>query len=169
MTGLHGYADTTRRVLRMEGAEARDVLQNVVTNDVGRLAPGHAVYSALLTPQGKYLADFLLVEAADGAILIDADAGQAPGLAQRLKMYCLRRDARLTGEAGLGVALLWGAARPAAPEGALLLPDPRHAALGWRLYAPDPAAALAAIGAAQAAPADYDAQTGSCRGRGRRC
>ncbi|HSF95544.1 MAG TPA: folate-binding protein [Thermohalobaculum sp.] len=157
MTGLRGFADSGRTVLRMEGRDARDVLQNVVTNDLGRLGAGRAVYAALLTPQGKYLFDFMLVAAPDGTLLIDADAGQAAALAGRLKMYCLRRDARVAGETGLGVALVWGAGVPEVPEGAILVPDPRNPALGWRLYAGDAAAALAATGAEAAGAGDYDA------------
>ncbi|HUF86851.1 MAG TPA: folate-binding protein [Thermohalobaculum sp.] len=156
MTGLQGFVDHERAVLRMEGAEVRAVLQNTVTNDIGRLAPGRAVYAALLTPQGKYLFDFLLVEAADGAVLVDTPAARAEALGQRLKMYCLRRDARIGGAAGLGVALAWGGA-PAAAGDAIVVPDPRNPALGWRLYAADPAAALAAAGAAQASPAAWQA------------
>jgi len=157
VSGLQGFVDEGRRLLRMQGGDARDVLQNVVTNDLGRLAPGRAVYAALLTPQGKYLADFFLIDAPDGALLIDADAGQAAALALRLKMYCLRRDARIAEAPELGIALLWGGEAPVAPEGTLLLPDPRHTALGWRLYATDPAAALAATGAAPADRAAHDA------------
>ena len=144
MSGLQGFVDTDRTVLRMEGADARAGLQNVVTNDVDKVARDRAVYAALLTPQGKYLFDFFLVEAADGTLLIDCHAGQAPALAGRLKMYCLRRDARITGEAGLGVALIWGEGAPHC-EG--LAADPRYPALGWRLYVPDPAAALVELGA----------------------
>ena len=154
MSGLQGFVDCQRSVLRMEGADARDVLQNIVTNDIGRVAPGRAVYAALLTPQGKYLFDFLLVEGPDGALLIDADASRAEALAQRLKMYCMRRDARMTGAAGLGVALVWGG-QPVA--GGLIVPDPRTAALGWRIYAADPDTALAATGAALTDRAAYDA------------
>jgi folate-binding protein YgfZ len=154
MSGLQGFVDRERTVLRMAGADVRDVLQNVVTNDLDRLAPGRAVYAALLTPQGKYLFDFLLVEGPDGALLIDCAANRAEALAQRLRMYCMRRDAAVTGEAGLGVALVWGGTMP---EGEMIVPDPRAAALGWRIYAADPAAALAAIGAAEADRAAYDA------------
>ena len=71
MSGLRGFVDETRTVLRMTGADARAVLQNVVTNDVDRVGLGRAVYAALLTPQGKYLFDFFLLEAPDGAVLID--------------------------------------------------------------------------------------------------
>jgi hypothetical protein len=151
MSKLQGFVDRGRSVLRMAGADVRDVLQNVITNDVGLVAPGNAVYAALLTPQGKYLFDFLLIEGPGGVLLIDIAADRAEALAQRLKMYCLRRDATVTGEAGLGVALVWGGPVPeAAPSEGLVVPDPRAAALGCRIYAADPAAALAATGAARA-------------------
>ena len=154
MTGLQGFADESRAVLRMAGEDARAVLQNVVTNDVARVAPGRAVYAALLTPQGKYLFDFLLLEGLDGSILIDTAAARAAELAGRLKMYCLRRDARVEADAGLGVALVWGDGPPA---GDLVVADPRDPALGWRIYATDPSAALTAAGIATATRADYDA------------
>ncbi|MDT8344059.1 MAG: folate-binding protein [Thermohalobaculum sp.] len=146
MPKLKGFIDHDRRVLRMTGADARAVLQGVVSNDVARLAPGRAVYAALLSPQGKYLFDFFLVAAGD-AILIDVAAGRADALAARLRMYCLRRDARIEAEPGLAVALIWGEGPP--PDSAL--PDPRLPELGWRLYAPAPA--LDAV--APATPGDY--------------
>ncbi len=154
MSGLQGFVDTTRRVLRMEGTDVRDVLQNVVTNDIAGVTPGRAVYAALLTPQGKFLFDFLLIEGPDGALLIDTAADRAAALTQRLKMYCMRRNAAVTGEAGLGVALVWG---EGAPDAELAVRDPRCEALGWRIYAPDPGVALARAGAAEAGRAAYDA------------
>jgi len=157
MSGYQGFVDERHTVLRMAGADVPEVLQNVVTNDIDRLAPGCAVYAALLTPQGKYLSDFILVAAPDGAVLIDVAAAQAAVLARRLGMYCLRRNARVTGEAGLGVAMIWGAAHEPAAGEALVVPDPRAPALGWRLYAADPRAALAQTGAAEAERAAYDA------------
>ena len=114
-----------RKVLRIGGAERLHFLQGLVTNDLARLKDG-LVWAAILTPQGKYLADFFLKDEGE-AILLDAEAGQAPGLAQRLGMYRLRADVTI-GESGLGVRTGTGPA----PEGAL--PDPRHPAMGWRLY-----------------------------------
>jgi folate-binding protein YgfZ len=164
-----GFVDQARAVLRMAGAAARDVLQGVVTNDVDGLAPGRAVYAALLSPQGKYLFDFFLLDGGpDGgeAVLIDVARDRAQALAARLKMYCLRRDARVEGESGLGVALLWPEgqipgghpeAPPLAPNRGIVVPDPRVGALGWRLYAEEPQIALADTGAAPAALGDYDA------------
>ncbi|OBY24245.1 CAF17-like 4Fe-4S cluster assembly/insertion protein YgfZ [Leisingera sp. JC1] len=114
-----------RRILRLTGADAKSFLQGLVTNNVDRL-DGGLVYAALLTPQGKYLADFFL--AADGdAVLLDVEASLAEGLMKRLNMYRLRADVQvemtdLQVQRGTGEA----------PDGALM--DPRHAGLGWRLY-----------------------------------
>ena len=114
-----------RRVYRITGKDRETFLQNLVTNDVGRLKDG-LVWTALLSPQGKYLADFFLVP--DGeAILLDVDADLGPGLAQRLGMYLLRADARIE-ETDMDVARGTGAA----PDGAF--GDPRHPDLGWRAY-----------------------------------
>ncbi len=115
----------TRTVLEISGADAEQFLQGLVTNDVGKLDNG-PVYAALLTPQGKYLADFFLVRRGD-AILLDVDAGLAPDLARRLAMYKLRADV-IVDETALKVRRGTGAA----PEGAVA--DPRHPAMGWRLY-----------------------------------
>ena len=143
-----------RSVLRMEGGDARTVLQGIVTNDMDRLGPDRLVYAALLTPQGKYLFDFFLFPAEDGAVLIDVAADRAAALAQRLSMYCLRRDARVAGAAGLQVAAVWGIEPKPAGE-ARVFADPRDAALGWRVYAPDVDAALADVPRAESA--DYAA------------
>lgn len=117
-----------RKLIRVTGADRVDFLQNLVTNDVAGLADG-LVYTALLTPQGKLIADFFLVPDGDG-ILIDVAKDVAAPLAQRLSMYKLRS----------AVALDWDARHVAqgvgdAPEGAW--PDPRHPSLGWRHYGDD--------------------------------
>lgn len=115
----------TRKVLRASGKDTRTFLQGLITNDIERLADG-LVYAALLTPQGKYRADFFLVPDGDD-ILIDVAAELAPGLLQALSMYKLRSDVALaeteiTVTRGLGTA----------PEGAF--DDPRHPSMGWRGY-----------------------------------
>ncbi len=112
-----------RTVLKISGADATKFLQDLVTNDVRQ---DGLIYAALLTPQGKYLFDFFLLEQ-DGHWLLDIKTDRAAALAQRLAMYRLRADVGISDsemkvQRGLG----------AVPEGAF--PDPCHAALGWRLY-----------------------------------
>lgn len=115
----------SRSIFRLSGEDTRDFLQGLVTNDVTRLDEG-LVYAALLTPQGKYLADFFLVP--DGTdVLLDVDASLAAMLLPRLTMYKLR--AKVTIEA---TELQVKRGTGAQPDGAFA--DPRHSALGWRLY-----------------------------------
>lgn len=114
-----------RRILQITGSDREHFLQGLVTNDIRRLGQG-ILYAALLRPQGKYLADFLLVGRPD-RILIDVDDSLAEILAKRLAMYRLRADVQI-GDSGLKVFRGTGPA----PDGAL--PDPRDPALGWRLY-----------------------------------
>lgn len=114
-----------RTVYRISGNDHVTFLQNLVTNDVGKVKDS-LVWAALLTPQGKYLADFFLVPDIDG-ILLDVDKGLAPGLAQRLNMYRLRANVTIA-ETDIDVAR----GVDDTPEGAF--PDPRDPSLGWRAY-----------------------------------
>lgn len=114
-----------RAVVAVAGSDREGFLQNLVTNDVGT-ARGALAYAALLTPQGKYLADFFLL-GEEGRILLDVAEPLAGSLLQRLSMYRLRADVGLE-----PTSLLVRRGTGPAPAGAL--PDPRHPALGWRLY-----------------------------------
>ena len=116
---------TARQVFEVTGEDRVDFLQNLVTNDVARLTEG-LVWTALLTPQGKYLADFFLVPA-EHAILIDVAVSLAPGLVQRLSMYKLRADVQIE---TLDIVVAQGMGD--VPEGAFA--DPRDPRLGWRAY-----------------------------------
>ncbi len=120
---------TARKVLKIGGDDRKSFLEGLVTNEVDRAADG-LVYAAILTPQGKYLADFFLLETEE-AYLLDADAEQAPALAQRLNMYKLRADVTIE-DSGLYVER--GMGTP--PEDAFM--DPRHPDLGWRRYTDTP-------------------------------
>ena len=122
---MQGETAEGRQVIRVGGADRREFLQGLVTNDTGGLDRG-MVYAALLTPQGKYLADFFLFER-DGAIWLDAAEMLSLGLMQRLGMYKLRADVTLE-PADMAVSRGTGDA----PDGAFA--DPRHPDLGWRAY-----------------------------------
>ena len=76
----HLAALPRRAVLAIEGEDRIAFLQGLVSNDVAAAEPGHAVWAALLTPQGKWLADFFIF--ADGErLLLDCERGQAPDAA----------------------------------------------------------------------------------------
>ncbi|TCM88071.1 YgfZ/GcvT domain-containing protein [Rhodovulum steppense] len=126
---MQGEAASDRTVLKITGEDRVAFLQGLVTNDV-RQIDGRLVYAALLTPQGKYLADFFLAGTED-AILIDVKTGIAEALIRRLSMYRLRAK---VGIEPAGLHVLRGLGAP--PPGAF--PDPRDPALGWRAYSPVP-------------------------------
>lgn len=119
-----------RVILELSGSDAQRFLQDLVTNDIGT-TEGQLVYTALLSPQGKYLFDFFVCK--DGERwLIDVAADRAAALAQRLTMYRLRADVAI---AQSTLAVSRGTGAP--PKGALA--DPRHPELGWRHYGADEA------------------------------
>lgn len=114
---------TDRAVLRLSGEDVRGFLQGLVTNDVTGPLP---VWTALLTPQGKALFDFLVW--ADGEdLLLDCEGEQADALAKRLTLYRLRRKIAIARDDSLAVH--W------AVDGSEGVPDPRLAALGQRWIA----------------------------------
>jgi len=115
----------TRRILRLTGKDTISFLQGLVSNDVAKLKDG-LVYAALLTPQGKYIADFFLVPEGD-AVLLDVAEGLADGLEKRLAMYRLRADVAIS-PSGLNLQRGTGPAPDAAWD------DPRHPDMGWRAY-----------------------------------
>jgi hypothetical protein len=134
-----------RGVLEVAGEDRVAFLQGLVSNDVAAAGPGRAVFAALLTPQGKWLADFFII-AEEGRLLLDCERAQAGMLAQRLGRFRLRSKVALRDLSGeMAVAVGWGGA--AMPVGAV--PDPRLEAAGWRLVS-------ARAPAANASAEDWD-------------
>lgn len=114
-----------RTVIEIAGTDSEKFLQDLVTNDLSGANDG-LIYAALLSPKGKYLFDFFIMKR-DDKYLLDVATDRAPHLAQRLNMYKLRADVTLT-----GTDMPVGRGLGDAPKGAVL--DPRHTALGWRVY-----------------------------------
>jgi len=150
-----------RGVVKVAGDDARRFLNGLATNDINRLAPGAACYAALLTPQGKIIADFIVAEAAaadGGGFFLDCPRTLAPALVQKLNFYKLR--ARVICEdlsEVLGVMAVWDG--KGTTGYGLCYPDPRLAALGLRVMLPPHlvAEAAAELDASLADPAAYEA------------
>jgi len=159
-----------RGILEIAGADRKAFLQGLVSNDVQRLGPQRALYAAFLTPQGKYLHDFFLVEQGD-AILLEGERARLPDLQRRLSLFKLRAKATLAdvsdrfsitvafGEAAgatLGLPADLGATAPFGDGFAFI--DPRLTELGARVILPraNGTRPLEAAGLARAEPADYD-------------
>jgi len=136
-----------RGVVEIGGEDRVSFLQGLVSNDVAEAAPGRAVWAALLTPQGKWLADFFVLCAGD-RLLLDCERAQAAMLAQRLGRFRLRAKVQVRdASAEFCVHAAWGG--PPDTDAALAAPDPRLPEAGWRIAAPAPLPA-------NATPADWD-------------
>lgn len=144
-----------RGVVAVGGADAEKFLNDLVTADISRAGPGQAVFAALLTPQGKILFDFIVLRDSD-RFLFDLPRAHVADFVKRIGFYRLR--AKVTVEdvsAETQVIAIWG------PEGVrhidgMAAPDPRLAALGWRMIVPADQPPVMQ-GFAAAGEADYDA------------
>jgi folate-binding protein YgfZ len=128
-----------RGVVKVSGEDARTFLNGLVTSDVTQVEPGLGRFGALLTPQGKITTDFLITEAPPGdggGFLLDVPRALAKGLASKLGFYKLRAKVAVEDLSdGLGVLAAWDG-EPAMKPG-LMFADPRHEALGWRIFVPE--------------------------------
>ncbi len=77
-----------RGIVHISGEDSRDFLQNIVTNDLNKVSNTLSAFSSLLTPQGKYLFDFIIVKHKHGYFL-DCEINQIDDLINKLEMYKL--------------------------------------------------------------------------------
>jgi tRNA-modifying protein YgfZ len=161
-----------RGVVKVVGDGARNFLHGLVTADLLNLKEGEARYCALLTPQGKIIADFLTAEARakdGGGFFLDAPRARIPTLIEKLNLYKLRAKVIIEDLSEiLGVLAAWNGAVPPSPPApapdakdaiGLCFTDPRLPALGLRTMLPPHLAvgAAATLGAELVAAGDYEA------------
>jgi folate-binding protein YgfZ len=128
-----------RGVIEIAGEDRVSFLQGLVSNDVTEAVPGRAVWTAMLTPQGKYLTDFFILTDGD-RLLLDVELAQRGALVQRLSRYRLRAKVTIRPADELSVFVAWDGA-PAVD--AITAPDPRLPEAGWRILATNPLAVTA--------------------------
>ena len=156
-----------RGILAIMGTDRCGFLQGLVSNDVAKVAKDRAVYAALLTAQGKYLHDFIMVERGD-EIWLDAELPRLADLRRRLSIYRLRAKVEVAERPELAVAATFGDGATAAlglPDEAgaaraevdsAVMVDPRLAALGCRIIAPADSLARLRTGFRHCTFAEYD-------------
>ncbi|MEE8351313.1 MAG: folate-binding protein [Rhodospirillales bacterium] len=145
-----------RGLLAVSGNDAREFLQGLISNDIHKAGPGAAIYAALLTPQGKYLHDFFIVEK-EGALLLDCERARLDDLKKRLGMYKLRADVALEDRSDdFAIVVFFGEGSEIAGIG---FPDPRLKDIGGRAILPkaDAEDMMTSIGCRPAGLDEYDA------------
>ncbi len=83
-----------RGILFIDGADVKDFLQNIITNDINRVSETRSCFASLLTPQGKFLFDFIVVKHKKG-YFIDCEKLQINELFKQLSLYKLRSDVQI--------------------------------------------------------------------------
>ena len=83
-----------RGVISIFGDEAGEFLQNIITNDIHKVTTKNSIFSALLTPQGKYLYEFFVVKS-DKGYYLDCDEAFVDEIIKNFKKYKLRSKVEL--------------------------------------------------------------------------
>ena len=83
-----------RGILYIDGTDAKDFLQNIITNDINKVSDSNSCFSSLLTPQGKFLFDFLVIKHKKG-YFIDCEKTQIEDLFKQLSLYKLRSNVQI--------------------------------------------------------------------------
>src|SRR6476469_3107056 len=137
-TGMQTALLPDRGVVKVVGDDARRFLNGLVTGDMAKVAAGKPCFAALLTPQGKIIADFIIVEAPaedGGGFFLDCPRALASTLVEKLNFYKLRAKVICEDLSNvLGVMAIWDGT--AESDYGLSYPDPRLPALGSRIMLP---------------------------------
>ena len=83
--------DLHTNIIKVSGKNIANFFQNIITNDIFKLTSHNALYSSILTPQGKYLIDFFIIKDKDNYIL-ECNNNQAENLIKEFKKYDIRND-----------------------------------------------------------------------------
>lgn len=124
-----------RGIIEITGEDKASFLQGLITNDIQRVHPSKAIYSALLTPQGRFLYDFFIIER-EGAYLLDGEEKRLDALLKKLDLYKLRSKVTLQKRPDLKVYALWDEREEMYPPSSYK--DPRLDALGARMIEASP-------------------------------
>ena len=85
------YILEDRGILYISGEDTKEFLQNLISNDINKVTDNNSCFSSLLTPQGKFLYDFIIIKHKSG-YLIDCEKSQTEALFKQLNIYKLRSN-----------------------------------------------------------------------------
>ena len=83
------YILDDRAILYLNGEDTKEFLQNLISNDMNKISETNTCFTSLLSPQGKFLYEFIIIKHKSG-YLIDCEKSQADGLYKQLSTYKLR-------------------------------------------------------------------------------
>ena len=139
------YILDDRAILYISGEDSKEFLQNLISNDINKVSDINSCFTSLLTPQGKFLYEFIIVKHKSGYI-IDCEKAQSDGLFNQLSLYKLRSKIEILNLSNEFVVAAFSYERFLSFDGAKnnpgftlkyredpILLDPRNKSLGARL------------------------------------
>jgi hypothetical protein len=88
MNNKNVYILDDRAILYLNGEDTKNFLQNIISNDIYKVTDSSSCFASLLSPQGKFLYEFIIIKHKSG-YLIDCERSQADGLFKQLNIYKL--------------------------------------------------------------------------------
>jgi len=139
------YILEDRAILYVNGSEAKDFLQNLVSNDINKVTDNSSCFASLLTPQGKFLYEFIIAKHKQG-YFIDCEKSQSEEIFNQLNLYKIRSKVEILNLSNEFVVASFGFDKYLSIEGAKdilgftfryredpIILDPRNKNLGARL------------------------------------
>ena len=139
------YILEDRSILYINGLDAKDFLQNLVTNDINKVSENSSCFASLLTPQGKFLYEFIIIKHKSG-YFIDCEKTQSEEIFNQLNLYKIRSKVEILNLSNEFVVASFGYEKYLTIEGAKdilgftlkyredpVILDPRNKKLGARL------------------------------------
>ena len=139
------YILEDRGILFISGSDTKEFLQNLITNDINKVDDSNSCYASLLTPQGKFLFDFLVIKHKNG-YFIDCEKAQIQELLKQLNLYKFRSNVEIINLSNEFVVAAFSYEKFMSFKEAkdilgktfkynedIILLDPRHKKLGGRL------------------------------------
>ena len=121
------FVDKNRAILALNGKDKIDFLQALTTNNIENVSEDEIIYTAILSPQGKYLFDFFVFTLDKNEIFIDIHKSRAADLKKFLEFYKLNSDVIIS---FVNCQIVLSSVR----EEIFCFADPRAKNLGWRCY-----------------------------------
>ena len=139
------YILKDRSVIYVNGSDAKDFLQNLISNDINKISNNLSCFASLLTPQGKFLFEFIIVKHKKG-FFIDCEKSQSKEILNQFNLYKIRSKVEILDLSNEFVVVSFGYERYMSIEGSKDIPgftfkyredpiilDPRNKNLGARL------------------------------------
>ena len=139
------YILEDRAILYVNGLDSKDFLQNLISNDINKVTNHSSCFASLLTPQGKFLYEFIIVKHKSG-YFIDCEKSQSEEIFKQLNMYKIRSKLEILNLSNEFVVASFGYKKYLSIEGSKnilgftfryredpIILDPRNKDLGARL------------------------------------